>query len=151
VRRVARSAGLLLLAIVTSSCAVVSLKMYEGPPKPDAEVSIVRLWGPAVIVQKIDGKDAGVRGTESHAYVLPGDHEFEVKLIRIRGYHLLCGALCDAIFNKPKIVKGATQPGHTYTLKLLNDEQGNVVLDDRGTSYDPVCLEPRNYRDGKNC
>lgn len=70
---------------------------------------------------------------------------------RIRGYHLLCGALCDAIFNKPKIVKGPTQAGHTYTLTFLNDEQGNVVLEDRGTSYDPVCLDPRNYRDGKNC
>jgi hypothetical protein len=62
-----------------------------------------------VIVQKVDGKDAGVRGTESHAYVLPGE------------------------------------------LTFLNEDQGNVVLEDRGTSYDPVCLDPRNYRDGKNC
>ena len=142
---------LLLAVLLLTSCATISLQLYDGPPKSDSEVSIVRLWGPSVIVTTIDGKDAGVRGTESHAYLLPGEHTFEVKLIRILGYHLLCGALCDWIFNKPRIVKANTEAGHTYTVKFLNDEAGNVAIEDRGVSYDRLCLDPRQFREGKNC
>ena len=146
-----RVIALLLAMIALTSCATVSLQLYDGPPRPESEVSVVRLWGPAVIVQKVDGKDAGVRGTESHAYLLPGDHRFQIKIMRIRGYHFLCGALCDSIFNTPKIIVARTEAGRTYTVKFLNDEAGNVILEDRGTSYDPLCLDPRRYREGKNC
>ena len=142
----------LLLSLVTlTSCATVSLQLYEGPQRPDSDVSIVRLWGPGGIVQKIDGKDAGVRGTESHAYLLPGDHTFELKLMRIQAYHVLCGALCDAIFNKPRTVTARTEAGHAYTFNTLNDEAVTLVIEDKGTSYDPLCLDPRRYREGKDC
>ena len=147
----ARAVAGLLVAAALGGCATVALQLYDGPPRPAADVSTVRLWGPGVIVQKVDGKDAGVKGTESHAYLLPGEHTFEVKLVRIRGYHLLCGILCDAIFNKPKVVTGRTEAGHSYTFRFVNDEAGSVAFEDKGANYDPVCLDPRNYRDGKNC
>lgn len=94
--------------------------MYDGPPKPDSEKSIVRLLGQAGIVQKIDGKEAGVKGIESHAYLLPGDHTFEIKMMRIQDYHILCGALCDSIFNRPRVVRARTEGGHSYAFKALN-------------------------------
>ena len=146
-----RLGGLLLLAMVSTSCGTIALQMYEGPPKPEAEVSIVRLWGPAVLVQKIDGKDALVRGTESHAYLLPGEHTFQIKRMKILGMNLLCGMLCDAIFNAPTTLTARTEPGRVYTFKFMNDEVGSVVIEHRGPDYDRVCLDPRRYRDGKNC
>ena len=146
-----KALALLLPSLMLASCATVSLQMYGGPPKPESEISIVRLWGQAGIVQKIDGKEAGVKGTESHAYLLPGDHTFEIKLIRIQGYHILCGALCDSIFNTPRVVKARTEGGHSYTFKALNDEAVTIVIEDKGTAWDPLCLDPRRYRDGKDC
>ncbi len=145
---------------ILSGCAELSLQQYDGPAKPDSEVSIIRLWtpttttifdSPGLIVEKIDGKDAGSNGRTSHAYVLPGEHELQIHLIKIHGYNLLCGALCDAIFNKPQFIKTATQAGHTYTVRYVNDEKGSVVLDDRGERYDPVCLRARTFKDGQNC
>jgi enoyl-CoA hydratase/carnithine racemase len=89
--RPVRVIALLLSLVTLTSCATVSLQLYDGPQRPNSDVSIVRLWGPGGIVQKIDGKDAGVRGTESHAYLLRGDHTFELKLMRIQADHVLCG------------------------------------------------------------
>ncbi len=83
--------------------------------------------------------------------MLPGEHEFQVRFIQVKGYHLLCGALCDAIFNKPKLVKAATLPGHVYTLRYIDDRDGTVVLDDRGTDYDRRCLKVREFSEGTGC
>jgi hypothetical protein len=99
----------------------------------------------------IDGKDAGSNGRTSHAYVLPAEHELQIHLIQVHGYNLLCGALCDAIFNKPQFIKATTLPGHTYPVRYVNDEKGSVVLDDRGGHYDAFCLKARTYKDGQNC
>src|SRR2546422_9587763 len=102
-------------------------------------------------LEKIDGVEAGSVGRTSHAYVLPGEHEFQVRFIQVKGYHLVCGALCDAIFNEPKLVKAATLPGHVYTLRYIDDRDGTVVLDDRGTDYDRRCLKVREFSEGTGC
>jgi len=146
-----RTVGLLLAMSLLTSCAVEALKMYDGPPKLDTDVSILRLWGPGVMVLKVDGKDAMVKGTEGHAYLLPGDHTLEVKLVKLAGYNLLCGALCDSIFNRPKTVETSTQAGRSYTVRYVDDAAGTIAIDDKGTNYDPLCLDPRRYREGKNC
>ena len=152
--------ALMLMAIVLAGCAEISFQHYSGSAKPDAEVSIVRLWtpstknifvSPGLIVKKIDGVEAGSVGRTSHAYVLPGEHEFQVRFIQVKGYHLLCGALCDAIFNKPKIVKATTLPGRVYTLRYIDDREGSVVLDDRGTDYDRRCLKAREFSSATGC
>lgn len=151
---------LLALIPILSGCAEESLQQYAGAARPESEVSIIRLWtptttnvftSPGLIVEKIDGKDAGSNGRTSHAYVLPGEHELQIHYIQIHGYNLLCGALCDAIFNKPHFIKATTQPGHTYTVRYVDDEKGSVILDDRGEHYDPVCLRARTYKGGQNC
>ena len=152
--------ALMLMAMALAGCAEISFQHYSGSAKPDAEVSIVRLWtprtknifvSPGLIVEKLDGVEAGSVGRTSHAYVLPGEHELQVRFIQIKGYHLVCGALCDAIFNKPKIVKATTLPGHVYTLRYIDDREGSVVLDDRGTDYDRRCLKAREFSDVAGC
>ena len=149
-----------LMTLAISGCAEVALREYSGPPKADADVAIVRLWtpttttifqSPGLLVEKIDGKPVESYGRASHAYVLPGDHEFQIHLVKIRAYNLLCGALCDAIFNKPQFVKARTEAGHTYTFRYVNDEKGAIALDDRGTRYDPRCLRAREFKDGIGC
>jgi hypothetical protein len=86
--------------------------MYEGTKQSDSEVSISCTWATAVILEKVDGKELQANIRESHVYVLPSDHEFQIHVIRLRAYHFLCGALCDAIFNKPRFVRASTLPGH---------------------------------------
>jgi len=152
--------AMLVMAMLVAGCAEITFQQYPGPARPDADVSIVRLWTartknifvtPGLIVEKIDGVEAGSVGRTSHAYVLPGEHEFQVRFIQVKGYHLLCGALCDAIFNKPKLVKAATLPGHVYTLRYIDDRDGTVVLDDRGPDYDRRCLKVREFSEGTGC
>ena len=146
---------LVLVALLFSGCAEITYQNYPGA-KSEAEVSIVRLWtptttnvftSPGLLVLKIDGIDAGSNGRTSHAYLTPGEHEFEVKYIQVKAYNLLCGMLCDAIFNKPKIFKATTRAGGVYTLRYVNDKDGTIVLDDRGASYDRRCLRAREFRD----
>jgi hypothetical protein len=155
------TSGLLLLAaLLVEGCSEVSLKEYDGPAKVDTEISIVRLWTPTetnvfelpgLMVEKIDEKPVEDYGRASHAYLLPGRHDFQIHLLQVKGYNLLCGALCDAIFNKPQFVHATTRAGHAYTFRYVNNEKGTVVLDDRGTHYDPRCLKARQFKDGTNC
>jgi len=155
-----RIAVIVTAMVILAGCAEISFQQYAGEPKPDAEVSIVRLWtpstknifvAPGLIVEQIDGVEAGSVGRTSHAYLLPGEHEFQVRFIQIKSYHLVCGALCNAIFNKPKIVKATTLPGHVYTLRYIDDAEGSVVLDDRGTDYDRRCLKAREFSGVPGC
>src|SRR5438046_5034024 len=85
-RHMARIA-MLVMAMLVAGCAEITFQQYPGPVRPDADVSIVRLWTartknifvtPGLIVEKIDGVEAGSVGRTSHAYVLPGEHEFQV-------------------------------------------------------------------------
>jgi hypothetical protein len=151
---------LLWILPIVAGCAEESVQGYAGPAKPESDVSIIRLWtptttniftSPGLLVLTIDGKDAGSNGRTSHAYVLPGEHELQIHYIQVHDYNLLCGALCDAIFNKPRSIKASTQAGHTYTVRYVGDEKGSVVLDDRGEHYDPVCLRARTFKNGQNC
>src|SRR5438046_5762830 len=139
-RHMARIA-MLVMAALLAGCAEITFQQYPGPARPDADVSIVRLWTARtknifVTPGLIDGVEAGSVGRTSHAYVLPGEHEFQVRFIQVKRYRLLCGALCDAIFNKPKLVKAATLPGHVYTLRYIDDRDGTVVLHDPAPAYD---------------
>lgn len=136
------------------ACAEVPYQGYSGAPRPEAEVATVRLWtptttnvfsSPGLLMQKIDGLPAGDVGRASHAYLLPGEHEFEVGFIQVRAYNLLCGALCDSIFNKPRTFRAKVEAGRTYLLRYVNDEKATVVLDDKGSSYDKSCLKAREY------
>ena len=52
--------------------------------------------------------------------------------IQVKAYNLLCGALCDSIFNKPRTFKARVEAGRTYVLKYVDDEKGTVVLEDKG-------------------
>jgi hypothetical protein len=97
-------------------------------------------------MRQIDGAPAGDVGRASHAYLLPGEHEFEVAYIQIRAYNLLCGALCDAIFNKPKTFRAAVEAGKVYLLKYVDDAAGTVVLEDKGSGYDRSCLLARDWK-----
>jgi hypothetical protein len=152
--------ALLAIVVLLCGCSEMSVRGYEGPPKPDTEVAIIRLWtprttnifqSPGLIVELIDDKEAGANGRTSHAYILPGEHKLQIRLIQVKAYNLLCGALCEAIFNKPQIITATTRAGHTYTVRYINDQNGTVVLDDRGDRYDPVCLAARTYKNGTDC
>jgi hypothetical protein len=143
-----------------AGCAEVTYQGYAGEPKQSTDIAVVRLWtatqsnifsSPGLIVLSIDGVEAGSVGRTSHAYLLPGEHELEIKFIQVKAYNLLCGAICDAIFNKPRIMKVTVAAGHTHTMRYVNDEQGTVALDDRGASYDGRCLLAREYKSGNNC
>lgn len=85
--------AVIVAAMVLAGCAEISFRQYSGAPKPDAEVSIVRLWtpttknifvSPGLIVEKIDGVEAGSVGRTSHAYLLPGEHELQVRFIQVK-------------------------------------------------------------------
>jgi hypothetical protein len=147
--------AIVLAALLLAGCAVSDYQGYSGAPKPDSEVAIVRLWtptttdiftSPGLLAREIDGKPAGDVGRASHAYLLPGEHEFQVGFIQVKAHNLLCGALCDSIFNKPATFKATVQAGRTYFLKYVNDEKGTVILEDKGTGYDKRCLNPREYK-----
>lgn len=154
-----RSAAIaVLLVLVLAGCAEISYQGYSGTPKPDSDVAIVRLWtpsttnvftSPGLIVNEIDGRPAGDVGRTSHAYLLPGEHEFQVRFIQVKAYHLLCGALCNAIFNKPRTFKATVEAGQIYLLKYINDEKGTVVLEDKGPDYDRRCLKAREFKDAQ--
>ena len=155
-----RRVGLLAATMSIVGCAEVALQRYDGPERPTTEVSTVRLWtptatnifdSPGLMVKAIDGKPVEDYGRASHAYLLPGDHQFEIHLMKVSGHNLLCGAACDAIFNKPQIVQAATQAGRAYTFRYVNDEKGTVVLDDKGAQYDPRCFKAREFKQGSNC
>lgn len=143
-----------ILTFVLSGCAVTQHQGYEGPAKPESELAIVRLWtptetsvfsSPGLLMQKIDGKEAGDVGRSSHSYLLPGEHEFQVGFIQIKAYNLLCGALCDSIFNKPAIFRANVKAGKIYTMKFINDQKGTVVLQEQAEGFDRRCLNPREY------
>lgn len=142
-----------LLAILTG-CAVTQYQGYAGPARPDKEVAIVRLWtptetnvfsSPGLLMLEVDGNPAGDVGRSSHAYLLPGEHKFKVGFIQVRTHNLLCGALCDAIFNKPAEFKATVFSGKTYVPKYINDEKGTVVLEEQSANFDSTCLNPRQY------
>jgi len=142
-----------LLATLTG-CAVTQYQGYAGSAKPDKEVAIVRLWSPTqtnvfsspgLLMQEIDGKSAGDVGRSSHAYLLPGEHEFKVSFIQVKAYNLLCGALCDTIFNKPAEFKSAIMAGKIYVPKYINGENGTVILEEQADDFDRTCLNPREY------
>lgn len=157
---------LILLAAVTGGCATHSVKMYEGPEKPASELSIVRLWNPNVVVMGIDGKPGTSTGWESHAYLVPGDHEFSVQYLFANRSSTLV------------TLRAETKAGHTYTFGFQlygNDvppeenrvpvlvrgyglaEAGKVSfhIQDKGQNYDAECLvlKPfaRGGTDGKDC
>ncbi|MBI2276486.1 MAG: hypothetical protein HYU74_03970 [Dechloromonas sp.] len=148
--------ALTAIALITtlSGCAVTPYQGYAGSAKSDKEVAIVRLWtptqtnvfsSPGLLMQKIDGNAAGDVGRASHAYLLPGEHEFQIKLIQVKAYNLLCGALCDAIFNKPVEFKSIVEAGKIYVPKYVNDTKESVILEEQPESFDRVCLNPREY------
>ncbi|UXY50595.1 hypothetical protein [Pseudomonas tohonis] len=96
-----------LLAL--SGCSVTQYQGYEGPAKPEKDVAIVRLWtptqtdifsSPGLLIQKINGNTAGDVGRSSHAYLLPGKHQFQVEFIRVKTYNLLCGAGATGVVEK---------------------------------------------------
>lgn len=142
-----------LIATLTG-CAVTPYQGYAGSAKPDKEVAIVRLWtptqtnvftSPGLLMQKIDGNAAGDVGRASHAYLLPGEHEFQVGFIQVKAYHLLCGAICDTIFNKPAEFKSLVMAGKIYVPKYVNDAKGSVILEEQSDNFDRTCLNPREY------
>lgn len=142
----------LLLAL--SGCSVTQYQGYEGPAKPDKDVAIVRLWtptqtdifsSPGLLIQKVDGNTAGDVGRSSHAYLLPGKHQFQVEFIQVKAYNLLCGAICNAIFNKPRQFEGTVVAGKVYLPTYINDEKGTVVLEEQSGDFDRACLNPRDY------
>ncbi len=142
-------------AIILSACAETQYQAYQGNPKPENDVAIVRLWtpttsnvfsSPGLLVKEIDGKPAGDVGRAAYAYLLPGEHEVLVAFIQVKGYNLLCGALCDAIFNKPRAFKASVEPGKIYLLKYINDDKGTVVLEDKGAAYPRNCLLAREWK-----
>src|SRR5207247_10805517 len=113
-RHMARIA-VLVMAMLVAGCAEITFQQYPGPARPDADVSIVRLWTartknifvtPGLIVEEIDGVEAGSVGRTSHAYVLQGEHEVQVRFIAAKGYHLLCGGVGDALFTNPQFATG---------------------------------------------
>src|SRR5437773_7578289 len=72
-RHMARIA-MLVMAMLVAGCAEITFQQYPGPARPDADVSIVRLWTartknifvtPGLIVEKIDGVEAGSVGRTS--------------------------------------------------------------------------------------
>lgn len=149
-----RYVAMFLAFWVISGCAVTQYQGYSGSAKPESEVAIVRLWtptetnvfsSPGLLVQKIDGKDVGDVGRASHAYLLPGEHEFQVGFIQVKAHNLLCGALCDAIFNKPAVFKANVKPGKIYTFRFINDKNGTVILQEQPDSFNRICLNPREY------
>src|SRR5215467_5025639 len=114
IARFARVPAVIAAMAVLAGCAEVTYQGYAGQPKAAPSVAVVPLWpptqskifsSPGLIVLSIDGVEAGSVGRTSHAYLLPGEHELEIKFIQVKAYNLLCGALCDAIFNKPRIMK----------------------------------------------
>src|SRR5438128_5513403 len=99
-RHMARIAVLVMAALL-AGCAEITFQQYHGPARPDADVSIVRLWTartknifvtPGLIVEKIDGVEAGSVGRTSHAYVLPGEDR---KSTRLNSSH---GSISYAVF-----------------------------------------------------
>jgi len=73
-----------------------------------------------------------------------------VGFIQIKAYNLLCGAVCDAIFNKPRTFRTTVEAGKIYVLRYVNDPNGTAVLDDKGMNYDRRCLKAREFKDA-NC
>lgn len=145
---------LALLSLFLAACAEVPYQAYSGAAKSETDVATVRLWTPTetsafttpgLIVLQIDGAPAGDVGRASHAYLLAGEHEFQVKFIQLKVYHLLCGRLCDAIFNEPRTFRAPVEAGRVYVLKYVNDEKGTVILEDKGANYDKSCLKAREY------
>jgi hypothetical protein len=116
---------LLLVTVLFAGCAEVPYQGYVGGAKPETEVATVRLWtptttnvftSPGLIMQKIDGIQAGDVGRASHAYLLPGEHEFEVGFIQVKTSNLLCGALCNSIFtNQPLSRPWSNREGSTFS------------------------------------
>ena len=106
---------------------------------------------PGLVVQEIDGQPAGDFGRTSHAYLLPGDHQFQVKFIQVKAYNLLCGAICDSIFNKPRRFNATVEANRIYLLTYVNDENGTVVLEEKGANYDRRCLLAREFQKASNC
>ena len=140
-----RRVQLIALALVLGGCATHSLKMYEGPEKPVAEVAIVRVWSPGVIVRSIDGKPAMSTGRESHAYLNPGDHEFKVSYV-----------VADAS-SDPVTLRALTRAGRTYVFgfRVVGKDQVSFFIEDKGRNYDPDCLIPKpgakGGTEGKDC
>ncbi|NWD66980.1 hypothetical protein HX870_05120 [Pseudomonas gingeri] len=97
-------------------------------------------------MQKIDGRAAGDVGRSSHAYLLPGKHQFQVEFIQVKAYNLLCGAVCNAIFNKPAEFESTVVAGKVYVPKYMNDGKGIVTLEEQPADFKQVCLNPREYR-----
>jgi hypothetical protein len=92
----------ILVTFVISGCSTHSVKMYEGPERPVPELSTVRLWNPRVIVQSVDAKPVSVLANESHAYLIPGIHEFVVIYMYANSR------------TGPVTVKAETKAGHVY-------------------------------------
>jgi hypothetical protein len=159
--------ALMLLAAITGGCSTYPVKMYDGPEKTVSELSTIRLWSPSVIVRSIDGKPATSTGRESHAYLVPGNHEFSVQ-------YLFANTISTLV-----TLRAETKAGHTYTFgfQLYGDdvtpqenrvpvlvrgygaltEAGKVSfhIQDKGQNYDPDCLilKPlaEGGTEGKNC
>ncbi len=119
--------------------------MYEGPDKPLARVATVRVWSPGLIVRGIDGKPAMSSGRETHAYLDPGEHEFEVS-------HVVADASSD-----PVTLRVLTRAGRTYVFgyQLLDRDRVSFFFEDKGQNYDPDCLIPKpgakGGAEGKDC
>ena len=101
-------------------------------------------------MEKIDGKDAGSNGRTSHAYVLPGEHEWQVHYIQYMA--TTCAAARYVMPSSTSLIS-LKRPRSLVTpmVRYVNDEKGSVVLDDRGEHYDTVCLKARTHIDGQNC
>jgi hypothetical protein len=112
--------------------------MYEGDEKASSEVATVRLWSQDLSVTAIDGKPTPSGSRDTHATVLPGEHEFTLAHVAATGK------------SEPKL-RTLTRAGRTYVFGAKEMAVGrySFFVEDKGREYDPACFKPGAQN--KNC
>lgn len=130
---------------VLSACATQSVKMYEGPEAPLDKVATFRVYGPSVIVRKVDGESVenfSNEGKVSKAYILPGKHTFNLYTFS-NVYWTLNSSGYNYAYHDMDI---ETIAGHTYIFSVeYMNESVTFKYEDKGLGYNPLCLEPNNW------
>lgn len=137
----------IILATGLLGCGAHFKHIYEGNPKPEAELAVVRTWNQGILIRSLD--DYRVSGTDHYLYLVPGEHEFNFNLGGLKAHNLICGLLCDEMFDK-NISKYQLVAGHTY-IPVFDAENEKIEMKDMGTDYNLACHNP--YRDASlvNC